>query len=140
MVAPAIELTKTVGTDPEVCAPTDEITVFTGTDVHYCYEVMNTGGLTLTLHTLVDDKQGTLLSDFPYDLGPNASVFVTDTRPAVDIMTTNVATWTGQVTYSMPYDSVGSLSQELVSIEVQDETWDHVRRRNDAHRRRHRHG
>ena len=83
---------------------------------------MNTGGLTLTLHTLDDDKQGTLLTDFLYDLVPGASVFLTDTRPSVDIMTTNVATWTAQLTYSMAYDFAVPLSQEIVATQVEDAT------------------
>ena len=48
---PAITLTKTVGTDASVCATTDEITVPAGTEVAYCYEVVNTGDVTLNLHT-----------------------------------------------------------------------------------------
>ncbi len=46
---PAIELTKTVGTAPGVCAPTSAITVPIGTDVYYCYEVTNSSAVTLPL-------------------------------------------------------------------------------------------
>ncbi len=38
-----IDLVKTVGTQPDTCATTDEITVLPGTQVTYCYQVTNTG-------------------------------------------------------------------------------------------------
>ncbi len=47
--SPSIELTKTVGTVAGVCATTDTITVATGTEVYYCYQVENTGDVTLQL-------------------------------------------------------------------------------------------
>jgi hypothetical protein len=89
---PAINLAKTVSTDGS-CGTTDTITVGYGTDVTYCYEVTNTGDVTFTLHTLVDDQLGTLLNDFPYQLNPGTSTFVTQTV-ALTQTTTNTATWT----------------------------------------------
>ncbi len=92
--APAITLDKTVGTDPNVCATTDEITLpYGGGDVTYCYEVENTGDLTLNLHDLVDSELGTLLDDFPYALAPGASVFITETA-TIATTTVNTGTWT----------------------------------------------
>ncbi|MCA9974612.1 MAG: choice-of-anchor J domain-containing protein, partial [Anaerolineales bacterium] len=95
---PAITLTKTVGTDAGVCATTDEITVSAGTTVYYCYEVMNTGNITLSLHDLEDDALGVILDGFIYDLAPGASV---DTVTAgltlsatIDAAIVNTATWT----------------------------------------------
>jgi uncharacterized repeat protein (TIGR01451 family) len=93
-----IALTKTVGTDSSVCATTDEITVSSGTTVYYCYEVTNTGDLTLNLHDLVDDQLGTIFSGFNYALAPNSSVNTVAAGlsiPAVITATTiNTATWT----------------------------------------------
>jgi len=90
---PSIALSKTVGTDPLACAVTDEITVVGDSQVTYCYEVENTGGMTLTLHTLEDSELGALLNDFSYTLAPGASAFITST---IDITqtTVNTATWT----------------------------------------------
>jgi hypothetical protein len=54
---PGIAMTKTVGLVPDVCATTDNITIpagYGGTDVYYCYQVTNTGDITLPLHTLDD--------------------------------------------------------------------------------------
>jgi hypothetical protein len=91
--ANSISLAKTVGTDENACATGDSISVDAGTTVIYCYTVTNTGGATLTTHDLVDDKLGDLLTDFPYELGPGASAFVTSSA-VISVDTTNVATWT----------------------------------------------
>ena len=90
---PDIELTKTVGTDPGVCATTDVITVTQDTDVTYCYTVENTGNISFTLHTLDDSELGSLLLDFPYVLVPGASAFITETANILST-TVNTATWT----------------------------------------------
>jgi N-acyl-L-homoserine lactone synthetase len=91
---PSIELRKTVGTDPGACATTDEITLpVAGSDVTYCYEVENTGDITLNLHDLDDSELGSILSGFSYALAPGASVFLTQTTP-INVTTVNTATWT----------------------------------------------
>jgi hypothetical protein len=90
----SIELTKTVGTVAGVCATTDTITVATGTDVYYCYQVENTGDVTFNFHDLVDDQLGTLLTDLPYVLAPGAfspEVIISETVAAPVV---NTATWT----------------------------------------------
>ena len=71
--APAISLTKTVGTVPGVCAATDQVTVPYGASVYYCYQIENTGSVTMTVHTLVDDHLGALVTNLPYELAPGAS-------------------------------------------------------------------
>ncbi len=87
-----IELQKTVGTDQNVCASSDEIYVFAGTDVVYCYEVTNSGTLTLTNHFLDDSELGNLLNDFPFDLAPGISYWITESAQ-IDVTTVNSATW-----------------------------------------------
>ena len=91
---PAIELNKTVGTTAGVCATTDSVTVTAGTQVYYCYQVENTGEVTLNYHDLVDSELGVLANDLPYVLAPGAfspEVIV----PATPMATvTNVGTWT----------------------------------------------
>ena len=87
-----IALSKTVGTNPEVCATSDTITVTVGTQVTYCYSVENTGAITLSLHDLVDSHLGTLLNGFNYPLVPGASAFLTSTTP-ITTTTVNLATW-----------------------------------------------
>lgn len=90
----SISLNKTVGTDPEVCATTDNLNLpFGGGEVTYCYTVLNTGDTTVTLHTLVDTELGTILNSFPYSLIPGASAFITQAA-TITQTTVNTATWT----------------------------------------------
>jgi len=92
--APGIALTKTVGTDPSVCATGDLVELpYTGGTVVYCYTVENTGEVALSLHDLVDSHLGTLRTAWAYTLEPGASAFFT-VSANVTQTTTNVATWT----------------------------------------------
>ena len=91
---PEITLEKTVGTVSGACAATDAITVDVGTPVTYCYTVTNTGNVTLTTHTLVDDQLGVLLENEPLELEPGESAIVTVDDVVLDSTTTNTATWT----------------------------------------------
>ena len=93
----AVDLVKTVGTDPSACASTNEITLPPGGGTAvYCYEVTNTGNVTLAIHDLVDDHLGSLLNSFPYSLAPGASTFITQEAP-IATTTVNSATWTASV-------------------------------------------
>jgi hypothetical protein len=87
-----ISLTQTVGTDATVCATTDEIWVPYGTDVTYCYTVVNDGDLTLSLHDLIDSGLGTLLDGFSHELPAGAGYAITHTTTALTT-TTNTAEW-----------------------------------------------
>ena len=91
---PEIELNKTVGTVPGVCATTNKITVPAGTEVYYCYQIENTGDVTLTYHSLVDTELGTLATNLPYALAPGAFSPQVIVPATIYITTTNVATWT----------------------------------------------
>jgi hypothetical protein len=91
--AEELELVKTVGLDPAVCATTSEITVASDTMVTYCYEVTNKGDSAVTRHDLVDSHLGTILSNYRYTLEPEASVFITQTA-VITQTTVNTATWT----------------------------------------------
>jgi hypothetical protein len=65
-----------------------------GTDVTYCYTMMNTGTVTVSYHTVDDDQLGTLLGPgFPADVAPGAGVYFTETA-TITGTTVNVATWT----------------------------------------------
>ncbi len=118
--APALTLDKTVGTDPAVCAATQQVAVQDDEDeVTYCYKVTNTGGLTMTMHGLEDDKLGVLADDIAYTLAPGASTFVTHTVPAPTIETTNVATWTASMTYTVPVPQLTAaevMQEEVVTL------------------------
>lgn len=115
---PSIVMTKTVGVVPGVCATTSSITVpGAGADVYYCYEVMNTGNVTLGIHDLVDDQLGQLLSGFMYDLGPGQSV---DSVAAglvasatITQTTVNSATWTA---FNNSQETASSSSSATVTV------------------------
>lgn len=91
----AVSLSKTVSTDG-TCGSDTSLTVDWSQSVTYCYTVTNTSGYTFTVHDLVDDKLGTLLSDFNYELAPLAATAILQTidvpNESGDI--TNCATWT----------------------------------------------
>jgi hypothetical protein len=112
---PSISLAKTVGTDRLTCAVTDQITVAPNTEVTYCYEVTNTGGVTLSLHDLNDSELGSLLSGFPYALPPGASAFLTETA-TIAVTTVNTATW---MAYNVgPSDVVTATDTATVTVEI----------------------
>lgn len=90
---PSITIAQTVGTSSASCAATDVITVTTGTTVYYCYEITNTGGVTLTRHDLDDSELGTILADFPFTLLPSATAFITASN-TITTTTVSTSTWT----------------------------------------------
>ena len=96
--APSIDLVKTVGLDPASCATSSTLTVVGSADVYYCYEVTNTGNITLTLHDLDDSKLGNLFAAFTYDLAPGVSVDTVtaglEISATIAQTTVNTATWT----------------------------------------------
>lgn len=98
-IMPAIELTKTVGTDADTCATTNAIEVGPDTPVYYCFTVENTGNYTLTLHDLDDSAFGALLTAFPLPLGPGQRINSADIggltfSQTLSATTVNTATWT----------------------------------------------
>ncbi|MBK9051810.1 MAG: hypothetical protein IPL78_13120 [Chloroflexi bacterium] len=87
-------MTKTVGTDATSCAASSSITVPYGSTVYYCYSVENTGNVTLTTHTVVDDVLGTVLGpDASYNLAPVRPFAFTSTHAAVTETVTAGALW-----------------------------------------------
>jgi uncharacterized repeat protein (TIGR01451 family) len=91
--APNILITKTVGTASGVCATATSLAVPAGSTVTYCYKIQNNGTVTLTNHTLVDDRLGTLLNNFPFILSPGVTAFLTESA-AITQSTLNTAVWT----------------------------------------------
>jgi hypothetical protein len=92
-----ITLSKTVGTDRGTCASTTEITVTSSVkEAVYCYTVTNDGDTTATSHDLVDDRLGTLLSNYSFSLAPGASTFATAAANLTGQgpVVINVGTWT----------------------------------------------
>jgi hypothetical protein len=90
---PSIVVTKTVGLDANTCATTSNIAAPYNSFVTYCYTMVNTGNVTVTNHTVDDDKLGNLLNNFVFPVGPGNGVYFTVTTQITDSVT-NVVTWT----------------------------------------------
>jgi hypothetical protein len=118
ILGPAISLEKTVGTDVNLCAATNTISVVEGTQVTYCYRVENTGGFTLTVHDLIDDQLGVLLTSFPFALGPSQSAFLTASTVIGSASVTNTATWTGSNPPTSQLGGVTAESTDTATVEV----------------------
>ncbi len=95
----ALVLTKTVGTHPNICAPTQVITVAAGTPLYYCYTVQNTGNITFTTHTITDSQyEGTLTNHVPYILKPgpppdSIAMLIVSSVAGVQQTTVSTGTW-----------------------------------------------
>lgn len=109
----AITMDKTVGTSSSTCATTDTITVDISTTVYYCYEVTNTGSITLTRHDLVDSEIGAILTDFPFTLIPGASAFITQSA-TITQTTINTATWTA----SLPTPPTSASATDVATVTI----------------------
>ena len=105
-----------------MCATTDEITVASGTEVYYCYEVTNTGDLTLEVHDLDDSELGTILSGFSFTLTPGSSVNTVDAGLTVSAvitsMTVNTATWTASVIGGPSAQSTDSATVNIADPDI----------------------
>ena len=93
LAVPSIDLIKTVGLNPTVCASRDRVRLpLQGGNVTFCYTVRNTGGITLTEHNLSDSLFGPVLTDYDFILGPGVSGFITQSA-AITTSLTTTATW-----------------------------------------------
>jgi hypothetical protein len=102
VVAPEVELVKTVGTQPGVCATTDEITLTAAGTVYYCYTITNNGNVALTEHDLVDSELGAILDGFQYNLAAGASVNTVAAGLTVSATITQTTINTATLTASAP--------------------------------------
>jgi hypothetical protein len=104
-----------VGTEAGVCAVTDNLTVPWGTEVTYCYNVFNSGPLTLTLHDLVDSQLGNILAGEAMTLAPNESLEVMTTT-LLTASVVNTATWRA---YNEEGPNVWARDQATVTVEIE---------------------
>jgi len=111
----SVVLSKTVGTDGDSCAASTEITVTSATKTaYYCYTVTNDGTVSAATHDLVDDRLGSLLSGYAYDLAPGGSTFATAAESLIGEgpVVINIATWTAHAGEA----SADSTAQAKVTI------------------------
>lgn len=102
-----LAFSKTVGIQgiTPACTTKADVKVPISTTVVYCYSVRNTGKLTVTNHTLVDNRLGMLLNGVTRILAPGASYSTTVTK-TLTVSVTNVATWTATISGSVSAASV----------------------------------
>lgn len=113
----AITMDKTVGTNSSTCATTNTISVDISTTVYYCYEVTNTGDITLTRHDLVDSELGTILTDFPFTLVPGASAFITQSA-TITQTTINTATWTASLPTLPDFGPISASASDVATVTI----------------------
>lgn len=113
----AITMDKTVGLSSSTCATTNSVTIDTNTTVYYCYEVTNTGTITLTRHDLVDSELGAILTDFPFTLVPGASAFITQSA-TITQTTVNTATWTASLPTLPDFGPVSASASDAATVTV----------------------
>lgn len=77
VVVPSISVTKSVGLDPNLCAPAGSINPPSGSPMYYCLRVTNSGNITLTDHLVSDPMLGITNVPLSYALAPGASVAIT---------------------------------------------------------------
>jgi LPXTG-motif cell wall-anchored protein len=100
--APSMSLELTVGEFDGVnsCTGTGEsLTVPLGTQVEYCYRMVNTGDHTLTAHHLDSDVFGSILSDVDIDLEPGEAIVGSHIETLTGTHT-STGTWTATVVQS----------------------------------------
>ncbi len=116
IATPAIELFKTVGTDPETCAKESTLTIDLPGDVTYCYEAHNTGNTTFSLHDLLDDQLGLVLDGHVEDLAPGQFLQVTTTT-GIFATTVNSATWTARDPFFADANAVATVTLGLIFLD-----------------------
>jgi uncharacterized repeat protein (TIGR01451 family) len=108
--------------NPSECALASAITVPVSSTVKYCYTITNTGGYTLSTHTLEDDHLGTILSAFPREVGPGQSFSTVDAGVKVTSTlyanTTNIATWTADATTQVVGPAISAVQATVPVVVV----------------------
>lgn len=72
-----VVFTKTVGTEPEVCSHTANMSLPLGTPLYYCVSILNTGVVTLTRHSLSEPNLAIDIT-FDYPLPPGELLTITN--------------------------------------------------------------
>jgi len=97
----SITFLKTVGLTADDCLQGQghTLVVAPATMATYCFIAVNTGSITLTNHTVVDQQLGALITDLPYELTPAGTANDAAFFPVAHFMTktvTSSATWTAK--------------------------------------------
>lgn len=136
VLVPTLAGKLTVGLESGVCADTTELTVFEGTEIVFCYFARNTGGLTLTHHTVTDDfpvvlaqveetsstpkrsSERVIVENTFYEMGADISGQFTNSQTAITSTTTTML-WTGfsdDVVLASSVISASASSQVTITV------------------------
>jgi hypothetical protein len=114
--APSIDLEKTVGTVPGVCADTSEIFIPAPAEVTYCYRITNTGNTPFTNITLVDDRLGPIDTTGATPLLPGETYTTLETA-VINVTTTNTATVVASSPYVTPDGAATDSDSATVNVQ-----------------------
>lgn len=92
LLIPTITLTKTVGFIDQGCPMTEVITVAAGSQVNYCYRLLNNGNVSVTNHVVDDDILGTIWLSPTFEMKPGAAMTLTQIYTVIETVT-NSASW-----------------------------------------------
>lgn len=112
VIVPAITLESTVVANSTNCGGEKHLRVLLNTPLLYCYRLNNTTPFTLSLHTLVDSKLGTLMENQVLSLPAGGVITVTRTVTAVH-SNTSIVTWTSTAENNMKLTA-----SDIVSVQV----------------------
>ena len=117
VIAPQILLTKTVSSNPLECGTTDSINVPPISTGNYCFEVHNTGSVTLTTHSLTDTQLGVLLNNANIVLPPGTTTIVSQTAVITNAVV-NTATWRASDDFSNLVEATDMASVAISGVNV----------------------
>ena len=107
VVNPGLSAVKSVGLDPNACAPAGPLTAPISSSLYYCVTLSNTGDVTLTNHLITDTLLGIEGAAISYPLAPGASVPIT--RSLVPQL--GPVLMTGTLTNVVTVTSIGQVSE-----------------------------
>lgn len=107
VVNPGLSAVKSVGLDPNACAPAGPLTAPISSSLYYCITLANTGDVTLTNHLITDTLLGIEGATISYPLAPGGSVPIT--RSLVPQL--GPVLMTGTLTNVVTVTSIGQVSE-----------------------------
>jgi len=117
IIIPTIELTTTVGTDPNNCGKEHTLSAFANTAVSICYHVKNTSPIALPIQALEDSNVGYLFQNQADSLAPGEERNIRRTTIATQTIT-SVITWTSATANGIEIQAVDSITIQVPSISL----------------------
>ena len=110
---PPLRLHKTVNTG-NTCGTGKVIVIPSGSEITYCYNLKNTGTVTYTNHTLIDNHLGLLLDNAALPLPPGAT-HQFSTTTVITAPVTNTAIWTATSSLETTTSTTDSATVHMIT-------------------------